>query len=146
MMDLRTPAYSMVCAGGQSRSRTRSTETNLLVPARPFARDQLPLVREASSPFELVASIAVCFYLGVGVGFWEASVSNGGWSSRESGWSLPYALLLNAFFIPAMVSAKRTCCDAMSSSVRRSVDNANVRWWVVAFAREQGRLTSQDLV
>jgi hypothetical protein len=28
--------------------------------------------------------------------------------------NIPYALLLKAFFMPAIVSAKRTCCDAMA--------------------------------
>lgn len=75
---------------------------------------------ESRSLLKLVAAIAVALDLGIGVGLCQAGVVSCETRRRDRRMEVcaPYALRLKAFFMPAMVSAKRTCCDAMAGEGR----------------------------
>lgn len=75
---------------------------------------------KSRSLLKLVAAIAVALNLGIGVGLCQAGVVSCEIRRRDRRMRgcAPYALRLKAFFMPAMVSAKRTCCDAMTGEGR----------------------------
>ena len=108
----------------------------LFVGAGAFGRNQLSFARESRLLLQFVSTVREALDVVVGVGFCgrKSACTVSGWrrtGEQQRAFHLPYALRLNAFFMPAMVSAKRTCWVAM-------VVRGSVCGWCVWVDETQG--------